>query len=220
MKYKKLLPITATIAITILLFVNGVGKTTAETPLNNVIVYMVPDIVEPHVGQLVNTTVVFRNALNSTDNLYNTTIRFDATSSFNISDVYGVSSNMTFYNSTDYYLDVNNTEPLFYWDVDSVNVTWANILPDTFQSFWFIANCTEEGYVGINNLNVTYYHNNERKSFIGQAFSFEISPIPSTPRLDVPIRSPQNWSWWLIGGIIIGVPLVVIIITRITLWKR
>ena len=104
MKYKKLLPITATIAITILLFVNGVGTATAETPLNNVIVYMAPDIINPYVGQFVNTTVVFRNALNSTESMYNTTISFDATASFNISDVYGVSNNMTFYNSTDYYL--------------------------------------------------------------------------------------------------------------------
>jgi len=220
LKYKKLLPVTATIAIIILLFVNGVGTTTADTPLNNVIIYMAPDIVEPYEGQLVNTTVVFRNALNSTENLYNTTISFDATTSFNISDVYGVSSNMTFYNSTDYYLDVNDTTPLFYWDVSNVNVTWAKILPDTFQSFWFIANCTETGFVGINNLNVTYYHENEWETFIGQAFSFEVSPLPSTPRLDIPIQAIENWTWWLAGGILIGVPLIVIVITRITLWKR
>lgn len=220
MKYKKLLPITATIAITILLFVNGVGTTTAETPLNNVLVYMAPDIVEPYVGQLVNTTVVFRNALNSTENMYNTTISFDASHSFNITNVYGISSNMTFYNSTDYYLDVNDTTPLFFWDVSNVNVTWAKILPNSFHSFWFIANCTEESYVAINNLDVSYYHNNELKTFTGQAFSFEVSPVPSTPRLDVPQRSAENWSWWLAGGIIIGVPLIVIVVMRITLWKR
>ncbi len=220
MKYKKLLPITATIAITILLFVNGVGTATAETPLNNVIVYMAPDIINPYVGQFVNTTVVFRNALNSTESMYNTTISFDATASFNISDVYGVSNNMTFYNSTDYYLDVNNTEPLFYWDVGYVNITWAKIVPDSFHSFWFVANCTEEGFVGINNLNVSYYHNNEWETFIGQAFSFKISPVPSTPRLDIPQQAPQNWTWWLAGGIIVGVPLIAIVITKITLWKR
>ena len=201
------------------MFVNGVG-TTADTPLNNVIVYMSPDNIAPYVGLFVNTTVVFRNALNSTESMYNTTVSFNTTPSLNITDVYGLSNNMTSYNSTDYYLNENDTEPLFYWDVNNVNVTWAKIEPTTLHSFWFIANCTEEGPVGVNNLNITYYHENERHSFIGQAFSFNIDPVPSNPRLDVPPRAPKNWAWWLSGGIIIGVPLIVIVITRITLWKR
>ena len=225
MKRSKVIPITATIALITILAVSSMNNTSAATPLDSIIVYMIAEDLEPIIGQNVNITTAIRNALNTTENLYNATLEFQAQSpELNITNVYNVPSNMTNYNSTLYLMDQNNTVPIFWWNSTYVNATWAKFEANKLETFWFIVNCTatSEVAVSVTDIIFTYsFANGTEVIYEGEPFSFDsIEPIPITSQVSHVPFPKLEWYWWLAGSFLIGLPLLIIVITRLTLWKR
>ena len=225
MKRSKIISITATIAIVTLLAVSSMNYTDAAAPLDSIIIYMIAEDLEPTIGQNVNITTAIRNALNTTENVYNATLEFQAQSpELNITNVYNVPSNMTNYNSTLYLMDQNNTVPIFWWNSTYVNVTWAKFEASQFETFWFIVNCTATSEVAVSITDIFFaysFANGTEITFEGESFSFDkIDPIPVTSQVSHVPFPKIEWYWWLAGAFLIGLPIIIIIITRLTLWKR
>lgn len=221
MKYKKLLPILTIITLIAVASFGNSNQITATTPLDEIILYMSPDAQSPYVGDLVNVTIVFRHAINTTSSLYNVTLEITNPTSLNITNVYDLSSNMTGYDLETYKSNPNNTEPLFWWDNTKVNATWGQFDAQRLETFWFILNITEEGDLAPTSFDLTYTLEGETETIEGESLFFEgviERPVPSS--IPNPIRGELTWFWWLAGSVLIVLPLIIIIITRLTLWKR
>lgn len=173
------------------------------------------------VGEEANVTVVINNKLNSTDPLHNVSLTFQAPSGeeLNITNLNNVSQDFSDYNAIEYFL-TNATEPLFWWNNTYVNASWALFEPSQLATFWFVFNCTTPGQASFSDFTVSYYHNNEKFTIDGESTLFNINEIPTTSRINIPIRGDTIWYWWLAGGILLALPFIIIIIVRITLWKR
>ena len=210
------------LAITFLALFGGVSRTNALPPLDTFVLYLAPDDFEPIVGDTVNVTCVFKNYQGFNDTLFNVTLEFDVAEELNITNFYDFPDSVAdAYNYTDYMLNITNTEPLFYWDDEYVNATWKSI--DQFQEefFWFEINCTQIGTFNFDDMSITYRFLNETEhTHVGDTFSLFVNDIPTTPVVPVPPRGELYWYWWLAGGALIAIPVIVIIITRLTLWKR
>lgn len=225
LKYRRILPITATLAIIALLSVSSISYTNAATPLDSIIIYMIAEDLEPTIGDIVNITAAIRNALNNTIDIYNATMEFHVQRpELNITNVFNTIAEDPNYNSTLYLENKENSVPIFWWNQTYVNSTWAKFESNSFQSFWFEVNCSEtsEFSVSISDIILTYYYENGTEViFEGEPFSFERINSPYVEsQINVPPLAKIEWYWWLVGSSIIGVPVIVIIITRLTLWKR
>ena len=209
------------LTITLLALIGGVSKANSLPPLDTFILYLAPEDFEPIVGDNVNVTCVFKNYLNETQQLFNVTLEFTADEQLNITNFFNLSSSLVeSYNLTEYMSNPALTDPLFWWDTSYVNATWKTF--DQFQDerFWFLINCTQVGTYSFRDMTVSYVLNNETLSYDGDTFSLTVSDIPTTPSVPVPARYNTTWYWWLAGGALIVLPLIVIVITRLTLWKR
>ncbi|MFW9922805.1 MAG: hypothetical protein ACFFDW_05890 [Candidatus Thorarchaeota archaeon] len=223
MKYKNILPAALILTIIALSSINGPINATATVPLDELLLYMSPDIFHPYVGDSVNVTVIFKHALNTTSSIYNTTITIDMPAELNITAVNNISSNMTDYDLDDYYSSPNSTEAIFWWDNSHINVTWAKFDSQRMESFSFKVNITDEGNLAPTNFIITYILDGETitDDELGIKFYFPgVEYRPTVSQAPVPIRGELTFFWWLAGSVLIVVPLIVIIITRITLWKR
>ena len=216
---KKILPLTAVVSIIIMISLNGISKVEPAAPLDDILLYTTPDNLEPIIGETVNVTVVLKHALNTTESIRNGTLEFSVSSNLNITNFNDYTFDPETYNSTEYYLNVDNTSPYIFWNESYVNITWAKIDHLQMNVHWFLINCTSTGLANVLPFQFHYYIGDEEETINGESFSFEIIEEPVHTYLDVPYREPSSWFWWLAGSIILGVPLIVIIITRLTLWK-
>jgi hypothetical protein len=210
------------LAITFLALFGGVSRANSAPPLDTFILYLAPEDFEPIVGDIVNITCVFKNYLNVTETLYNVTLEFNIDEELNITNFYNLPDSVVDgYNYTDYMLNITNTDPLFYWSSESINATWKTIDQNQEEFFWFKVNCTQVGTYSFDDMTLTYRFINETElTHDGDTFSLTVSDIPITPVVPVPPRGELYWYWWLAGGALIAIPVIVIIITRLTLWKR
>lgn len=221
MKNKQLITMSLALAITILALFGGVSQSNSLPTLDTFILYLAPEDFEPIVGDKVNVTCVFKNWLNETEQLFNVTLEFTADEELNITNFYDLDNSVAdSYNYTDYMSNAALTDPLFWWDNNNVNATWKSI--DQFQEefFWFEVTCTTVGTFSFRDMTLSYVLNNETIIHDGDTFSLTVLDIPTTPSVPVPPRGELYWYWWLAGGAIIALPIIIIIITRLTLWKR
>jgi hypothetical protein len=194
----------------------------AQPPLESVMSYMFCDKEDSTyiVGDTANITVVLKNYLGENETIVNATLAIQTPAELNITQVANFSYDMSGYNSTEYLLNENTTTPICWWNNTYLNMTWAKINPYTLHDFWFTVNCTEEGSFGIEGSTFDYSINNKTKNLEGEGLALTVNAEPTISRLNMPVRGETIWYWWLAGGLLIAIPLITIIIMRITLWKR
>ncbi|MBD3189197.1 MAG: hypothetical protein GF308_01060 [Candidatus Heimdallarchaeota archaeon] len=232
MNTKKLFPIGFAIILSLTLFTNGLNQAATVPPTNSIILYMVCDEGTTYtIGDTVNVTVVFKNYLKLNESLENAaiknvTIEFTTPEVLNITNVNNISPDMSTYNSTEVFADVNSTTPAYWWNATKVNVSWASFERYQVHKFWYIFNCTQAAENGVSpsRISLRYSLLNESEPIYdedaGESLLFRINEIPTTSAIELPSRGSYKFDWWLIGGFLIGVPLIVLIIMRLTLWKR
>jgi hypothetical protein len=202
-------------------------QTVKALPVDNLMLYVTsPEGNEFIIGEQANISLVFKNYKNTTtESLYNVTIEFKTHETLNITNLFDQPvTNATTYNVTNYLLDQDATTPYYWWNGTLANITIAEFIPNRIFIMWYIVNGTEaiNGASVATPFTISYVYNNETffDETIGRAITLNIIEEPSIPRLQVPIRGDFTWFWWLFGGIAVAVPAIIVIITRLTLWKR
>jgi len=174
--------------------------------LNTLICYMDYGDVEPNVGDQLNVTVVFKNYLDEANPLENVSMtmepREEDEPGLNITNVNNVPYENPSYNQTTIFSTGTNSTPFFNWNHTYVEISWARFEVNLTQTFWFVIDCVIEG------------------KFTGAGFGITVRGEENETAILSPVRGDWEWYWWFSGALLIVAPLIVIIITRLTLWKR
>ncbi|NHJ87047.1 MAG: hypothetical protein FK734_16410 [Asgard group archaeon] len=213
------------LTLTCILMLNGIGTANAVVPINTIISYVAVDDSITVVGQNITATNVIKNYLNDTESLRNVTLEITIDSELNITNVNNLSADMSSYNSTTYFLtEINSTTPIYWFNSTYINVTWSKFDQYMNHTFWFELNCTTAGQFAIENPIITYLFYNgtayEEVSDTGIGILINVLEDLPPPEISSPIRGEWEIYWWFVGGLLIAAPIIIIVITRLTLWKR
>ncbi|NHJ39564.1 MAG: hypothetical protein FK731_05975 [Asgard group archaeon] len=219
MKSKKALLTSIAIILSISIVIQSINYANAIPQYDTLIFYLTSDVEKPEVNQIVNITVVFKNYLENNDPLTNVTAEFDDIQGLNVTNVFNVLYEDPSYNKTDLFIHGTNSTPIFFWNNTYIEVAWFEFANGESQMFWFTINITET-FAKIENPVITYTLDGEEDTFNGAGLGFDIGE--ETNMSAIPSPWHPNWQWycWFIGGLLIAAPLIVIVITRLTLWKR
>ncbi len=221
LRRRKLLPISLALTLTCFALFSGLGYINSEPTLNTIILYVAADNTQPIIGDQINFTVVFKNFLNETESLSEVVVETTTSAEINITNVFDASFNETTYNATQYYVDdENSTNPIFWIEENYFNITWAKFHQNMTYNFWFTVNCTDTGLFFVDNPYIHYKLDNETNTVRGSGYNFEVKDIPVTTSIPSPARGDWTWQWWFVGSVLVVLPIIVIVITRLTLWKR
>ena len=222
MKRRKYLTLSLTIALTCLVLAYSVNNTYSIPPIDTLVLYVAAEDVQPYVGDNVTISGFFKHYLNTTESLRNVTLELNnIEAALNITDVKVNNYNITNYNFTQYYLlDENSTTPIFWWNSTYINITWAKFDHLMTFTFNFTVHCHTSGQQATGQPVATYVLDGETKTYTGAHVVLYVELIPLIPAIPYPERGTWTWQWWFLGSILVAAPLVIIVITRLTLWKR
>ena len=197
----------------------GLSNVNSAPQLNSIILYMAGDNPAPDINTEVNITVVFKNLLDVEFDMYNVTAEIKSDATLNVTNVNDVSIDNEI-NETDLFVYGTNSTAVFEWNHTDIKVAWALYEVNMTQTFWFIVNCTEGGTKYIQAPILTYELDGEVETFNGKTFEIEVVEEGNVSSIPNPVRGDWVLFWWFTGSIVITFPLIVIVITRLTLWKR
>jgi len=224
LRNRKTLLAGLTFIIGLTLLVQSVSMVNSIPQLNTLICYMDYGDIEPDVGDQLNVTVVFKNYLDEANPLENVSMtmepREEDEPGLNITNVNNVPYENPSYNQTTIFSTGTNSTPFFNWNHTYVEISWARFEVNLTQTFWFVIDCVIEGNFRINNPEFTFKLNNETETFTGAGFGITVRGEENETAILSPVRGDWEWYWWFSGALLIVAPLIVIIITRLTLWKR
>ncbi|MCK5298166.1 MAG: hypothetical protein KAJ76_04605 [Candidatus Heimdallarchaeota archaeon] len=222
MKRSKYLTISLTIALTCLVVAYSVNTAQSIPPIDTLVLYVAAEDVNPYVGDNVTITGFFKHYLNTSESLRNVTIEINNDDvALNITHVNVNNYNITNYNLTQYLLaDENSTTPIFWWNSTYINITWAKFDHLMTYSYNFTVHCHTSGQQSTGQPIAAYYLNNEFKTYTGAHVVLYVELIPLVPVIPYPERGLWSWQWWFIGSLLLAAPIIIIVITRLTLWKR
>lgn len=190
-------------------------------PIDTLVCYVASEDVNPFVGDNVTISGFFKHYLNTSESLKNVTIELNnIDAAFNITHFNANNNSVTDYNLTHYLLDENSTTPIFWWNSTYINITWAKFDHLMTFTYNFTVHCHTSGQQSTGRPIVSYFLNNEEITYNGAHVVLYVELIPLTPAIPYPERGTWTWQWWFIGSLLIATPLIVIVITRLTLWKR
>ncbi|MBK5112390.1 MAG: hypothetical protein KGD59_04870 [Candidatus Heimdallarchaeota archaeon] len=221
MKRSKYLTITLTIALTCLVVAYSVNTAQSVPPIDTLVCYVAAEDVNPYVGDNVTISGFFKHYLNTTESLKNVTIELNnIDAAFNITHVNVNNYNITNYNLTQYLLDEDSTTPIYWWNSTYINITWAKFDHLMTFTYNFTVHCHTSGQQSTGQPLVSYFLNNESLTYNGAHVVLYVELIPLTPSIPYPERGLWSWQWWFIGSLLLAAPLIIIVVTRLTLWKR
>ena len=221
MKRSKYLTLSVTIALTCLVVAYSTNISYSIPPIDTLVLYVAAADVNPYVGDNVTISGFFKHYLNISESLKNVTIELNnIDTSINITGVSISDYNMTNYNLTHYLLDENSTTPIFWWNSTYINMTWAKFDHLMIFSYNFTVHCHTSGQQSTGRPVVNYFLNNEFLTYTGAHVVLYVELIPLTSAIPYPVRGLWTWQWWFVGSLLVAAPIIVIVITRLTLWKR
>ncbi|NHJ48458.1 MAG: hypothetical protein FK733_11800 [Asgard group archaeon] len=188
---------------------------------DSIIFYMVADKQEDIVvGDEFNVTIIFKNYLANSNPLYNVSTELEADPGLNITAVY----NMTFedpnYNKTDLFVYGTNSTPTFYWNHTYIEIAWAQFEQNETQSLWFTIEIVDRTQTRIDQ-NYVYYELEGEEDYVrGSGLLVSLDDLTNSTAYSSPIRGEWVWYWWFIGSLTLAVPIVAVVVIRLTQWKR
>ena len=197
----------------------SINHANAVPQYDTLIFYLTADIEKPELDQTVNITVIFKNYLDNDNPLSNVTVEFNEIEGLNVTNVYDVIFEDPTYNKTDLFIHGTNSTPTFFWNHTYIEVAWFEFKNNESQRFWFTVDIQEE-IARVDNPLITYTLDGEEETFDGAGIGFNIQEDTNVSAIPSPWHSNWQWQWWLIGSLLLAGPLLVIVITRLTLWKR
>lgn len=207
--------------MTCLVVAYSVNNSYSIPPIDTLVLYVAAEDIHPYVGDNVTISGFFKHYLNTSESLKNVTVELNnIDASLNITNVSISDYNMTNYNLTHYLLDENSTTPIFWWNTTYINMTWAKFDHLMTFSYNFTVHCHTSGQQATGRPVVTYYLNNEFLTYTGAHVVLYVELIPLTPAIPYPERGLWTWQWWFVGSLLVTAPIIIIVITRLTLWKR
>jgi hypothetical protein len=193
----------------------------AKPQYDTIIFYMVPDTSEELlVNQTVNVTLVFKNFLANPDPIYNISTELFTDAGLNFTNVFNTPLEDPTYNQTDLFIHGTNSTPIFYWNSSYCEMSWAQLENNESQILWFELLITDNTGTSIQRNNINYILDGEEETLLGSGLGLDIKEITNTSAIPVPYGGEWVWYWWFIGSVVIATPLIAIVITRLTLWKR
>ncbi|NHK31076.1 MAG: hypothetical protein FK730_06970 [Asgard group archaeon] len=219
MKSKSVILSSIIVILSVSIIAQSFNHANAVPQYNTLIFYLTADIEKPDLNDSVNITVIFKNYLDNFNPLDNVTVEFDSIDGLNVTNVYDVLFEDPAYNKTDLFIHGTNSTPIFFWNHTYIEVAWFEFKNNESQRFWFTVDITDS-FARIDNPLITYTLDGEQDTFDGAGIGFDIQEETNQSAIPSPVRPNWQWYWWFVGSLLIAGPLIVIVITRLTLWKR
>ncbi|HUT81576.1 MAG TPA: hypothetical protein VMZ29_10275 [Candidatus Bathyarchaeia archaeon] len=232
MRNRKAMLVGLTILISLTLLFQSVSLAQSTPPLNTLINYMILDNDSPIVGDNITITMYFKNYLDIDHPIRNIStiispgLNIDDEEGLNITNVYDVPFEDPTYNKTELFIFGTNSTSMIFWNHTHIEIAWALFEVNTTQFIWFNIYCYLEGSYPIANPKFTYYldpldgGDGTEKSYTGSGLQIDVGVELNTSAVPSPHRGDWEWQWWFVGVLLITAPIIVIVIMRITLWKR
>ncbi len=221
-----------TILISLTLLFQSVSLAQSTPPLNTLISYMIVDNENPLVGENITVTMYFKNYLDRDYPIRNIStaiilgLNLDDEEGLNITNVYDVPFEDPSYNETELFISGTDSTPMIYWNHTSIEIAWAMFELNLTQTIWFNIHCYLKGEYEIENPIFNYHLDplddgiGILRTYTGSGIQIKVGRDENVSAIPIPIRGDWEWQWWFVGALLITAPIIVIVITRITLWKR
>ncbi|MBN1329526.1 MAG: hypothetical protein JXA54_08645 [Candidatus Heimdallarchaeota archaeon] len=221
-----------TILISLTLLLQSVSLAQSTPPINTLISYMIIDKESPIEGDNITITMYFKNYLNIDHPIRNIStaitpgLNIENEKGLNITNVFDAPFEDPNYNKTELFLTGTDSTPMILWNHTYIEIAWALFEVNVTQSIWFNIHCYLRGSYPIANPIYTYYldlldgGDGKAKSYTGSGLQIDVGVELNTSAIPSPLRGDWEWQWWFVGALLLTAPVIIIVITRITLWKR
>lgn len=219
LKSKRIILSSIIVILSISIIAQSINYAKAVPQYDTLIFYLTADKENPDINESVNITVIFKNYLDNVNPIANVTAEFNSIEGLNITNVFDVLFEDPSYNKTDLFVHGTNSTPIFFWNNTYIEIAWNEFANGESQIFWFTITIIET-FAKIDNPLITYTLDNEEDTFNGAGLGFNIEEATNQSAIPSPISGNWQRYWWFVGSLLIAAPLIVIVITRLTLWKR